>query len=632
MSTEAFVSPSGPPEPGAGAAMDRLGPYRLVQRLGQGGMGVVHLALDPHGRAVAIKVLRAHIAADPEARARLEREVQALGRIRHPRVAPVIDADLHGVRPYVVTRFVDGEPLDDAISTHGPLRGDALLQVARGLFGALEAIHGVGVVHRDLKPGNVLLDDGGHPVVIDFGIAHVADDSRLTATGLVMGTPGYLSPEIVEGAEVTEATDWWGWAATLAYAATGRPPFGRGAMDVVLARVRAGEFDLDGVDPRLEPLLAAALSPRPDERPPSPLVLAALERYAAGEYATAVLPVGGTPTAGLPNGGLPNGGPWAGGPATSAPRAPGAGGHPEASGRHTGWTQELPASSPAPAPTPTMAPPAAPSPQPGWSAAAHPAPPQSPPPGWAALAQPAPAPMPHQVLAPVPTPQTPNWAPVESTPRTATEWGQAERDPRIGRPDRIGPLAAGAAALAALAMVAPAAAVLLWMIWSGSARVLDRSVTALLLRRFRNGRRTSDLAWATVMAPLHALGGVLGAAVAGLLPFLVGVAGLACVGLVAESVSGPSARLISSLGLAAAMLLWLAMSWWGPGGASLRRGAKSLARGLAPVGLIGDIVVGVLSAAAIGLTVWALVRRGVPIWWPLQSVPTWIDNLVHLPR
>ena len=238
---------------------DRLGPYRLVSRLGEGGMGVVHLALDAHGRAVAIKVLRPHVAYDPEARWRLEREVDTLTRIRSTRVAAVVDSDITGDRPYLVTRYVAGPSLDDVVTDEGPLGPDELVRLGRGLVEALEAIHGVGVVHRDLKPGNVLLEDG-EPVVIDFGIAHIADDVRLTSSGLVMGTPGYLSPEVIGGSPVTQATDWWGWAATLAFAASGRPPFGRGPMDVVLGRVSRGETDLSGVDQRLSPLLAAALS------------------------------------------------------------------------------------------------------------------------------------------------------------------------------------------------------------------------------------------------------------------------------------------------------------------------------------------------------------------------------------
>ena len=156
-------------------------------------MGVVHLALDRHGRAVAIKVLRQHIAHDPDARARLTREVSTLSRITSPRVAPIIDADVDGPTPYIVTRYVPGPSLDDHVAERGLLPPAELHRVASGLAEALDAIHSAGVVHRDVKPGNVLLVDGD-PVLIDFGIAHVADDIRLTMTGLVMGTPGYLAP------------------------------------------------------------------------------------------------------------------------------------------------------------------------------------------------------------------------------------------------------------------------------------------------------------------------------------------------------------------------------------------------------------------------------------------------------
>ncbi|HPB72697.1 MAG TPA: serine/threonine-protein kinase, partial [Phycicoccus sp.] len=267
-----------------------LGPYRLVQRLGEGGMGVVYLGLDGHGRAVALKVLRSLTATDAEARARLRREVDALRRIESPRVAPIIDADIDGPRPYVVTRWVPGPVLDRVVDAEGPLSGEALHRLAVGLAEAIEAIHAASVIHRDIKPGNVLLHDG-EPVLIDFGIAHLTDDVRLTSVGLVMGTPGYLAPEIIEGEPVTPATDWWGWAATLAYAACGRPPFGRGAMEAVLARVARGEPDLRGVDARLEPLLLAALSPRAAERPHRQEVVEALAVYACGGDVTDVIRV-----------------------------------------------------------------------------------------------------------------------------------------------------------------------------------------------------------------------------------------------------------------------------------------------------------------------------------------------------
>ncbi len=284
MTADPLGDPDGAPLP----EQATLGPYRLVQRLGEGGMGVVHLALDPHGRAVALKVLRPHVAHDPDARERLGREVATLSRIESPRVAPVIDADIDGERPYIVTRYVPGPPLDEVVGTQGPMDPERLHRLGSGLAEAIRVIHAAGVIHRDLKPGNVLMLDGD-PVLIDFGIAHAVGDTRLTLTGLVMGTPGYLAPEVIEGEEVSPATDWWGWAATLAFAASGAPPFGRGAMEAVLARVTRGEPDLDAVDPRIAPLLYAALSPRPVERPHHGEVVAALARFADGGPVTDVV-------------------------------------------------------------------------------------------------------------------------------------------------------------------------------------------------------------------------------------------------------------------------------------------------------------------------------------------------------
>ena len=278
------------PDPVVAGPEQMIGPYRLVHELGAGGMGVVHMALDPSGRAVAIKVLREHFAHDSDARNRLMREVRTLARVEDARVAAVLDADTEGPRPYIVTRYIPGPALDRVVAEQGPLKGEALLRLGRGLSDALRTIHAAGVIHRDLKPGNVILLDGD-PVVIDFGIAHVAGENRLTMTGLVMGTPGHLSPEVLAGAPVTEATDWWGWAATLAFAASGAPPFGRGPMDVVLERVRRGQGDLSGVDQRLAPLLRAALSPTPADRPHADEVVEALDRYAAGARPTLTVPI-----------------------------------------------------------------------------------------------------------------------------------------------------------------------------------------------------------------------------------------------------------------------------------------------------------------------------------------------------
>ena len=418
----------------------RLGEYRLVQRLGEGGMGVVHLALDRHGRAVAVKVLRPHVAQDPAARARLAREVETLGRIRSPRVAPVVDADVDGDTPYIVTRYVPGPPLDEHVESRGPLPPAELHRVAAGLAEALEAIHGVDVVHRDVKPGNVLLVDGD-PVLIDFGIAHIVDDIRLTSTGLVMGTPGYLAPEVVHGEDVTAATDWWGWAATTAFAATGTPPFGRGAMSAVLARVAAGEPDLRAVDPRIEPLLYAALSPHPHERPHQDEVVRGLERYAHGAPVTEAIQVRRVrpaPTERL----------------------------------HAVPTSALPVTAPPPS-TPHVAPQVAP---------AIPAPvPQLPPPGSAPPGPPRQLqPVQPRPVQPSPQPQARALPPPpvarQPVPQGESDWDAARLghgpygDPRIGRPSRSGTLLALLALLAALTAAAPLVGLLALAAWMALAR------------------------------------------------------------------------------------------------------------------------------------------------------------------
>jgi predicted Ser/Thr protein kinase len=244
----------------------KIGPYRVLEKIGEGGMGVVYLASDAENRQVAVKVLGPAVAGDPDARLRLAREVETMRRVRSRHVAQVLDADVIGPSPYIVTRYVPGPSLDAAVRQSGPLRGRALLQLAGGLAEALAAIHTAGVVHRDLKPGNVLLDDG-QPVVIDFGIAHLPDTTRLTKTGLVMGTPGYLSPEVIEGRPASGATDVHAWGATVAFAATGRPPYGTGDFQTVFFRIIEGRAELGGVPPELLALVTAALSADPPSRP-----------------------------------------------------------------------------------------------------------------------------------------------------------------------------------------------------------------------------------------------------------------------------------------------------------------------------------------------------------------------------
>lgn len=262
-------------------AVEELGGYRLVEKLGSGGMGVVYLGMDANNNPVAVKVLHPSIASDETARMRLAREVRTLRRIHHPRIAAVLDAELDAEKPFIVTEFVDGLTLSDDVKQNGPFAEDELVHFGHALLDALTAVHNAGVIHRDLKPANVMIMDG-EPMVIDFGIAQAADEVKVTVTGLVMGTPGYLSPEIVDGGQSDEKTDWWGWAATMAFAATGHNPFGSGSIEAVIARVASGRANLDGAPARFVPLLRACLDPKPDRRPTGPMILDALVEIESG--------------------------------------------------------------------------------------------------------------------------------------------------------------------------------------------------------------------------------------------------------------------------------------------------------------------------------------------------------------
>ena len=546
------------------ADFDTIGPYRVLQQLGQGGMGIVHLALDARGRAVAIKVLRSHVAHDEDARARLAREVDTLARVRSQRIAPVFDADLETDQPYIVTRYVPGPSLEQRVREDGPLGAESLLTLARGLTEALRAIHDVDVIHRDLKPGNVLMLDDD-PVVIDFGIAHVADTSRMTMTGLVMGTPGYLSPELVEGGDVTPATDWWGWAATLVFAATGRSPFGRGGMEAVLARVCRGDADLRDVDPQLAPLLHAALAPDPTRRPDADEVLMALEAWAHGRPVTEVLPqrtrvLRPDATRALPP--------------VAAPAA-----EPPAPWGQGDWTD------PAPTPAPRAPVPAARGREP-W-------------PG----AQPAPQPA----------------AQVGHGPQA----GQLDRqgDPRIGKARRSDVLAALLVAGVALTTALPWVGLAVAVCWSWAARTIDRSMTATVRRRHRYGRRRSDGVAAVASAPLQLIGAALTTVVAALLPLAVGAAGVLATALAQSTVDGLGVRLDSAVPLAVGALLALLIGWWGPGGPSLRRGSRSMARSVTGPPALRLVVVAALLVFAVGV-LGALAVGALDIsWWPSLGSP-----------
>ncbi|MGW4468068.1 serine/threonine-protein kinase [Nonomuraea sp. NPDC004354] len=247
-------------------APERLGPYRLVRKIGEGGMGVVHLGIDEEGCEVAIKVLHPHVAADLKARDRLTREVETMRRVRSRNVAEVLDAELVGGQPYVVTRFAPGRTLEETVLTDGPLPAQELIRLAQGLCTALVAIHAADVIHRDFKPSNVMLVDG-EPLVIDFGIAHLVNATRLTQTGMFVGTPGYLAPEIIRDSEITQAADVHALASTVFFAAVGAPPFGTGTFEVVCFNIMEGRAQLDKAPAWLRGWLSRALSVDPQARP-----------------------------------------------------------------------------------------------------------------------------------------------------------------------------------------------------------------------------------------------------------------------------------------------------------------------------------------------------------------------------
>lgn len=254
--------------------------YTLRRRIGAGGMGIVYLAEDATGVEVALKVLRPEIADDPRARDRLRREVRALQKVKSDNIARVLDAELDSDSAFVVTEYVPGPTLEDAVRTHGALHLEVVREIGVVLGETLASIHERGIVHRDLKPSNVMLrharmqdlvefDEEGErldPVIIDFGIAQAAEDSRLTGTGLMMGTAAYLDPEVVRTNESGPASDWWAWAALVAFAASGREPYGGGRLDVVFMRAERGDIDVEGLPPALQQWLAEALHPRVEDR------------------------------------------------------------------------------------------------------------------------------------------------------------------------------------------------------------------------------------------------------------------------------------------------------------------------------------------------------------------------------
>ncbi|GAA1710163.1 serine/threonine protein kinase [Nonomuraea bangladeshensis] len=299
-----MVHPLAPNDP------ESLGGYRLAGRLGEGGQGVVYLAHPAGGGdPVAVKLLSA---GDRETRARLARELDALEGIASFCTARVLDASVDGPRPYVVSEYVDGPSLAERVRERGPLRGGELERLVVGTATALAAIHAAGIVHRDFKPGNVLLGPDG-PRVVDFGIARAEGSATLTSG--IIGTPAYLAPEQINGTPASAASDVFAWAASMVYAGTGVSPFGADTVPAVLHRVLHAEPDLSALPGRLRELLAACLSKEPGRRPTAQQLMVAL--VAPGPSRPSA-PPGSHPSA--PRGALPPAAP-SGAPPVARPSA-----------------------------------------------------------------------------------------------------------------------------------------------------------------------------------------------------------------------------------------------------------------------------------------------------------------------
>lgn len=283
----------------------KVGSYRLIGRLGEGGMGRVFLGLSPGGRQVAVKIIHAGHASDRQFRERFAREIEAARRVGGFHTASVVDADPSADPPWMVTAYIHGRSLQETVSADGPLGPDQVCTLGAALAEGLGAIHACGLVHRDLKPSNVILAEDG-PRIIDFGIARATGASRMTTAGVVIGTISYMSPEQVMGAVAGPASDVFALGCTLAYAATGCAPFGDESIVTVAHRIVSEPPDMTGVPEEhgLRQLIGECLAKSPDDRPTLSAILARLtetgEDLAAAEPAPGDMPTVQAPPAAMP--------------------------------------------------------------------------------------------------------------------------------------------------------------------------------------------------------------------------------------------------------------------------------------------------------------------------------------------
>lgn len=598
---EASIAPPNGAGPAAGS---KLGGYTVVREIGSGAMGAVYRAQDDGGHAVALKMLHRHLD-DPAARERLRREAAALQGLRHPAVARVLDAELEGPDAFIVTELVEGPTLEEEIDERGPLDPRDLFELADQLADALEAVHGTGVVHRDLTPSNVLIARTG-PVLIDFGLAQGPGDVRATRTGFVMGTPGYLAPELLDGAEPGPDTDWWSWAAVLAFSGTGRAPFGVRPTELVLRRSRQGQADLDGLPPRAERALGAALRAVPAERWGPNEVAQALKAESEA-FIAATSGEDGSPTAVL-------------GAADSTPTT--------VSPADLGSTRVMPQGL-LPHRRPVSE--AAGGVGVGVAAAAVAGAGRRGPVGGVIDLAATPA---GQVKGRSVTGRATGAA------RTAPPSVDPALAPERANPARVtgyrGLFLATGLALVALAATLPGIAVVVLLALMIVTRLAGIAVDEFRSRRARRGPNRADALVATLLSPWHlvrAVFGVLPAAAVGLcVGVIVVLLGLVVFGpgnviidpvqtIEARSVGGVNRPIVDSMVLSAAMLVTVVVAWWGPASYGTRAGAGPVLRRIAA----SRTAKVVLTLAVLALAVLAaapLFDGTVDImWWPLGGRP-----------
>ena len=660
------------------AALAESSGYEIIERIGAGGMGIVYRAVDADGQDVAIKLLRHEISEDPRARDRLAREVAAQQRVRNDSIARILDAELESGDAFVVTEFVPGPTLEEAVHSHQGLHPEAVREIGLALGEALHEIHAAGVVHRDLKPSNVLLrgaaeedlidfdPDGDRldPVIIDFGIAIAAEESRLTSTGLVMGTAAYLDPEVIRTDHTGEAGDWWALAALLAFAATGREPFGRGRADLVFLRADRGEIDVEGAPRELAAWLRSALRSKPEERTPPEQLLEQLAELDLTVYEdpgptevldargrTAVLPavIGSAhheqPTEAISSAeaaGEGAGGDEAGGvtaqlpvgarvptpveapteaPTEALPPVTGAGAEPA--------TEVLPSIGPPTRQMPVVAdqippqhaPPHAPHP------AAQPTPQHAPPPSAQRPVHRDPGQYLYPGVQQAEPPQQPSpqgWPEGYPAPGAGPMMAHGAWAMPIPPPPRRRALVwTGHLLLVSLAAVAPYVSLVLLLLLGAAARAWERSHRAVSAQRMR-GASGSGPQWAAgLAAPFRLLQGLLEIGLQVVLPLVLGLlVGIAIDAAVTLSLGSPPPEVAVFV---PAMAITLLITWVGLGSRTTRNGAHRMVDAAAPDAVWTAVLLGLLLLLLAAVVTAALAREGMVDYFPFPDGPRLSD-------